>query len=91
MAVAITSVFDLRFLYRLPLHIRRNIRPAALKRNDVINDVTLPSFQIITDQGQHLGIHGTASCSVPDASFPSKKLRRKQIICGVELHELDED
>jgi len=44
----------------------------------------------ITDQG-HLGIYGTASCSVADASFSSKKLRQKQIICGVELHEVDED
>jgi|RhiMetdeSRZDD1v2_1073273.scaffolds.fasta_scaffold808061_1 hypothetical protein len=25
------------------------------------------------------GIHGTASCSVPDASFPSKKIRQNKL------------
>src|SRR5262249_9820697 len=45
-AVSFASILDLRFLNCLPLHVRGNISPATLKRNDVIDDVALPPLEI---------------------------------------------
>src|SRR5215471_13440166 len=44
--VSFRSVLDLRRLHCLPLHIRRNISTATLKRNDVINHVSIPPSRI---------------------------------------------
>ncbi len=45
-AVSFCAVLDLRFCYRLPLHIGRGISATTFERNDVIRDVTLPALRI---------------------------------------------
>jgi hypothetical protein len=45
-AVSFRSVFDLRLLNRLPLHIARNVRAATFERHDVIHNVTFPALRI---------------------------------------------
>jgi hypothetical protein len=44
--VSFASVFNLRFLDRLPLHIWRIISPTVLQGNDVINNIARPPFRI---------------------------------------------
>src|SRR3989442_7776835 len=45
-AVSLGPVLDLRFLHRLPLHIRGGIDAAAFEWNDVVHDVSLSAFRI---------------------------------------------
>src|SRR5262249_16162537 len=45
-ATPFRTILDLRFLNRLPLLVRRNIQTARFQWNDVIDDVTLPTFRI---------------------------------------------
>jgi len=45
-AVSFCAVLDLRFCYRLPFHIGRNISATTFERNDVIHDVASPAFGI---------------------------------------------
>src|SRR5262249_32192208 len=45
-AVSFRSILDLRFLHALPLHVGRNISAATFERDDVIDNVALPTFGI---------------------------------------------
>src|SRR5262249_40539575 len=44
--VSFASIFNLRLLHGLPLHIRGIINTATFERNDVINDVAFPASWI---------------------------------------------
>src|SRR5262249_46787653 len=44
--ISFASVFNFRLLNRLPLHVRGNVSTTALKRNDVIDNVTLAPLRM---------------------------------------------
>src|SRR5437588_11324251 len=41
--IPLGPIFNLRLLYRLPLHLRWNVRTTAFERDEMIDDVTLPA------------------------------------------------